>query len=452
MKLLYRRGIISCFAWYLLGSINGFSQVQTARPNISISARCNGFYEYLPLGYGNGNGKYPLMVFIHGLGELGNGGTDLPKVLANGPPKLINNGLFPASFTVNSQQFSFIVISPQFIDWPGPLDAEAVINYAVQHYRVDSNRIYLTGLSMGGGVVWDYAGDNSVYAHRLAAIVPISGASYPDPTGRCRVMAAANLPVWATHNLNDPTVPSWYTIDYVNGINNAVPPPTPRAKMSIFNASGHDAWSKTYDPNWVDSGMNVYQWMLLNQRNASVLPVRLSSYRAYPLGESDISISWTTSFENNNRYFILERSADAQSFSTLDTIPGFNQPSGHAYSYTDKSAFPGTDYYRLSQVDMDGRRDYFSILSVNLTEMPNTFRVNPNPAKNTLQLEFSHPEMGSLKLVLSDALGRIVKNWNFQKQDRIWRQSIDISTLPQGAYTLQLLGGSMNEIRRFIKE
>ena len=392
------------------------------------------------------------MVFIHGLGELGNGGTDLPKVLANGPPKLINNGLFPASFTVNSQQFSFIVISPQFIDWPGPLDAEAVINYAVQHYRVDSNRIYLTGLSMGGGVVWDYAGDNSVYAHRLAAIVPISGASYPDPTGRCRVMAAANLPVWATHNLNDPTVPSWYTIDYVNGINNAVPPPTPRAKMSIFNASGHDAWSKTYDPNWVDSGMNVYQWMLLNQRNASVLPVRLSSYRAYPLGESDISISWTTSFENNNRYFILERSADAQSFSTLDTIPGFNQPSGHAYSYTDKSAFPGTDYYRLSQVDMDGRRDYFSILSVNLTEMPNTFRVNPNPAKNTLQLEFSHPEMGSLKLVLSDALGRIVKNWNFQKQDRIWRQSIDISTLPQGAYTLQLLGGSMNEIRRFIKE
>lgn len=452
MKLKYGLGELIFLCTLLLFSTKGFSQVQTPRTNISISPKCNGFYEYLPQGYGSGNKLYPLIVFIHGLGELGNGGTDLPKVLVNGPPKLINNGSFPASFTVNSQQFSFIVISPQFIDWPGPLDAQAVIDYAVQHYRVDINRIYMTGLSMGGGVVWDYAGDNSIYANRLAAIVPICGASYPDPTGRCGVMAAANLPVWATHNLNDPTAPSWYTIDYVNGINNAVPPPTPRAKMSIFNASGHDAWSKTYDPNWVDSGMNVYQWMLLNQRNAVVLPVRLSSYGAYPSGESDITISWTTSFENNNRYYILERSADAGSFSAIDSIPGTNQTNSHSYSYTDNSPFPGTNFYRLSQVDMDGSRTYFSVLSVSLVAPVNVFRISPNPAKNTLQLELSHPEMGSLQLILSDAQGRIVKRWNFQKQDILWRQSIDISYMPQGAYTLQLQGTRINEVKRFIKE
>ena len=452
MKLLYRCRLISGLCCLLLGSLRGISQVQTARPNITISALCHGFYEYLPQGYGSSNKQYPLLVFIHGLDELGNGGTDLPKVLVNGPPKLINNGTFPVSFTVNNQQFGFIVLSPQFSDWPGPPDAQAVIDYAVQHYRVDVTRIYMTGLSMGGGVVWDYAGDNSIYANRLAAIVPVCGASYPDPTGRCRVMAAANLPVWATHNLNDPTAPSWYTIDYVNGINNAVPPPTSRAKMSIFNASGHDAWTKTYDPNWVDSGMNVYQWMLQNQRNASVLPVRLSSYQASPSGQSDITVSWTSSFENNNRYFILERSTGTESFSAIDTIPGFNQAGGHSYSYIDQSPLPGTNLYRLSQVDMDGHQTYFNILSANLEAPVNGLRLSPNPAKNTLQLELSHPELGNVKLILTDAQGRIVKHWSFQKQEIVWRQSIDISFIARGAYTLQLQGTRMNEVKRFIKE
>src|SRR5882762_1653299 len=75
-----------------------FSQVQTPR-FISTSANSNGFYEYLPAGYGTPGKTFPLMVFLHGSGEVGNGGSDLPKVLANGPPKLINGGDFPTSFT-----------------------------------------------------------------------------------------------------------------------------------------------------------------------------------------------------------------------------------------------------------------------------------------------------------------------------------------------------------------
>ena len=89
-----------------------------------------------------------------------------------------------------------------------------MINYALQHYRVDPTRIYLTGLSMGGGATWDYpayGGTNGSYAMKIAAILPVSGADtlYRDGS---QTIASANLPVYATHNQDDPTVPSVYTV------------------------------------------------------------------------------------------------------------------------------------------------------------------------------------------------------------------------------------------------
>jgi predicted peptidase len=173
---------------------------------------------------------------------------------------LINYGLWPNSFTVNGQTHKFIVISPQFVDWPSSWDIDGIINYCVQNYKVNVNRIYLTGLSMGGGVTWNYASENSTFANRLAAIVPICGASWPDMT-RSRIMAGANLPVWATHNDQDPIAPLFYTVDYVNQINMA-PSPTPLAKKTIFVSGSHDAWSTTYSLSFRENGMNVYEWML----------------------------------------------------------------------------------------------------------------------------------------------------------------------------------------------
>src|SRR5262245_2731599 len=80
----------------LLAAFQVNAQVQTAR-YISMTANTNAFYEYLPQGYNpSGTTKYPMILFLHGMGELGDGSAaNLPKVLRNGPPKLINNGTFP---------------------------------------------------------------------------------------------------------------------------------------------------------------------------------------------------------------------------------------------------------------------------------------------------------------------------------------------------------------------
>ena len=246
----------------------GSAQVQTAR--YVTTSFSNGYYEYLPQGYDPaGTQTYPLLLFIHGMGELGDGSpAKLPLVLRNGPPKLINQGKFPTSFTVNGVTHRFIVISPQFIDWPSTTNINEIVDYLIRTYKINTSRIYVTGLSMGGGVTWEYAGDDvhPAFGKRVAAIVPVAGASWPDIT-RSQTMAQNNLAVWATHNDQDPTVPSSYTIDYVNNINSFNP--NPRARMTIFSSTSHDAWTKTYDPNYRENGLNVYEWMLQYQKGST---------------------------------------------------------------------------------------------------------------------------------------------------------------------------------------
>jgi pimeloyl-ACP methyl ester carboxylesterase len=262
----------------LFASFTSNAQVQTAR-YARIAGNSNGYYEYLPPDYNTSGQNYPLLIFVHGIGELGDGSQyQLPKVLVNGPPRLINNGSWPVSFKVKGRSYSFIVISPQFTYWPGGNDIKSVIDYCVSHYRVDQSRIYVTGLSMGGGVVWDYASMSTEAAMRVAAIVPVCGALDGNLT-RGKIIAGANLPVWALQNQNDPTVSSQNTVDWYNAINApSAPVANPPMVMTLFPASGHDAWTRAYDPNYKEKGMNVYEWMLQYSRNGSYTPVSNHNY------------------------------------------------------------------------------------------------------------------------------------------------------------------------------
>ncbi|SIN81540.1 PKD domain-containing protein [Chitinophaga niabensis] len=239
-----------------------------------------GYYESLPADYASTTKKYPVLIFVHGVGELA--GADLKNplsaVLANGPAKLINQGKFPASFTVNGQTHSFIVISPQFITWPGGNDVHELLAYLKTIYRIDESRCYVTGLSMGGGVTWGVISENTDKAKLFAAAVVVCGAWNPNDAPRTPSLqwniASINMPVFATHNDRDPTVPLKYSQDWVNGINAIIPAPNPKALLTVFSSTSHDAWSKTYDPAYKDpqTGLNVYEWMLQYTRGTVVQP------------------------------------------------------------------------------------------------------------------------------------------------------------------------------------
>lgn len=235
--------------------------VQTAITK-AIDSNIGGYLEALPAHYANYPHKnYPVIIFLAGQGQLGDGSQTALQSISNiAIPKLIANKTFPANFVVKKDTFQFVVLSPQFKAWPQPSDINDMINYAITHYHVARRRIYLCGLSMGGGGTWDYGWN---FGQHAAAIVPIAGASWPT-TQKAQVIAQDSVAVWAFHNNNDPTVPSWYSTDYVsyiNGDNPYIP-----AKLTMFNSSSHDAWTTATDPNYKENGMNIYQWMLSHVR------------------------------------------------------------------------------------------------------------------------------------------------------------------------------------------
>ena len=258
----------SCKKSTVSGGENSYNNVvETQLPTqkavtIDVNSNIGGYLATLPYLYDSTTKSYPLLIFNHGIGELGNGSSNLASVANGGTPALIKNKKFPASFTVNGKNFSFIVIAPQYKAWPNNNDVDALVNYVVKNYRVDTNRIYISGLSMGGGVTWEYG---AAFASKVAAIVPICGAASVSDA-KAQAIVKANLPVWAFHNEDDGTVSvsnskGW--VSKINSLNPSIP-----AKLTLWPTGGHDAWTKATNPDTKENNMNMYEWMLQYSRES----------------------------------------------------------------------------------------------------------------------------------------------------------------------------------------
>src|SRR5690606_3596882 len=114
-------------------------------------------------------------------------------------------------------------------------------NYAINVLGGDPNRIHLTGLSLGGGGVWNYSASTAERSRKLASIVPICGT--------CQSMnwsnlTNANVAVWAFHANNDGTVGVGCTTGHIYAINQHKPAVAPY--MTIWDDGGHGVWDRVY--------------------------------------------------------------------------------------------------------------------------------------------------------------------------------------------------------------
>lgn len=227
-----------------------------------IDGNIGGYTVALPGTYSTTTKKYPLLISLHGSGEMGNGRSDLWKVQKSSVSYMLYNGLMPKKFVVGTKKFELIIINPQFKANPIADDnVTDIINYAVENYRVDQSRIYLTGTSMGAGIAVKYAYEN---AGRIAAIVTCGNPQPVISTGVATI-AASNLPFWGFHNEQDTLISSRLTIDLVNSIN-ALNPKV-KAKITLFpNVVIHNSWITAMKPTYTENNLNVYQWMLQYRR------------------------------------------------------------------------------------------------------------------------------------------------------------------------------------------
>ena len=224
-----------------------------------------GFNEFLPEDYRKTGERHPLIIFLHGIGERGDGKKDLSKAVSAGLPKFIRQG-HKMRFQVNGKWESFVVLVPQLDSKYGywrNFYTEEMIKYAKANLNIDPNRIFLTGMSLGGGGVWEFASSSPENAKSLAAIVPVCGT--------CRLSSAANiaksnLPIWAFHAEDDKTVTVACTNNAIRNILNAGPLIEPL--VTIWPNGNHGIWDRVYDPNSSYVKPNIYIWML-NQASTS---------------------------------------------------------------------------------------------------------------------------------------------------------------------------------------
>lgn len=258
----------------LLVSIVFIGQVMPAfsqRLKAKSTAGGIGFMEFLPPDYAKSNKKHPLIIFLHGIGERGNGTTELRRVVMwNTPVQMAESG-HNMTFTVDGQEFSFIVLAPQlsakYRFWPATY-IDQVVEHAKKHYRIDESRIYITGLSLGGGGAWDYA---AAFPHKVAAIVPVCGASSPN-AAKVNALATHRVAVWATHGTADRIVFPAATQNWIAALNKQSPSADMRPRMTLYEGGDHFIWGRTYslDPATVDPqspDMHIYEWMLRHRKN-----------------------------------------------------------------------------------------------------------------------------------------------------------------------------------------
>lgn len=259
-------------------------QTLTPHYNTPMGTLVNGFYESLPAVYNSQpTTKFPLIITFHGSGEIGDGTnnatTGLPKVLNPGGtiPKRIQNNSFPDAVTVDGESFSFIVLMPQFTtQWTNAnytvnyftvsQSINALIDYAKTQFRVDTNRIYITGLSFGARVSWYYSSYIESCNKKIAASAFVALANLDVRPGGLttplNTLGNSNLPTCFYHNTNDNTAPFVYSQALRDSlIARSVVPNPPLVAMTPTPAS-HDAWTAAYDPNYKYGGLNIYEWML----------------------------------------------------------------------------------------------------------------------------------------------------------------------------------------------
>ena len=216
-----------------------------------ISAAGTGYMEYLPQDYKQNTKDYPLVIFLHGIGEKGTTSTD-PATLKASVDKVTRVGL--AKNVKYGTQYPFILISPQlksnYGSWPANYVIE-VLNHVKKYLRVDNRRIYITGLSLGGYGTWTTLG---AYPEVFAASVPIcSGGS---ALSKACAIAAENVALWAFHGTGDGIVSYTVTTKMINAVNACTPKPSPLAKTTLFDGLGHSIWDKVYKQT------NALDWML----------------------------------------------------------------------------------------------------------------------------------------------------------------------------------------------
>ncbi|MBI3209755.1 MAG: prolyl oligopeptidase family serine peptidase [Candidatus Solibacter usitatus] len=276
----------ACFAQTAVDGRAG-AQLLRKRFTSATTEKDREYFLLLPRGYESEKGrKWPVLLFLHGGGERGDGLGDLEKVLAHGP--------LMEAWTKN-RDLPFVMISPQMPAmeqatrpaaappanaarrpsapimtrqmredaprwneegpplgwWVNEKDVLKMVDDTLRDYRTDADRVYVTGLSYGGFGTWHFAG---AHPDRWDAVAPICGAANPKLIAP---IAAAKLPIWIVQGGLDPVVRPEWVLASAAALQKAG---HPAVRFTVHEDMQHNVWMRAYE------GWDLYNWLLSHRR------------------------------------------------------------------------------------------------------------------------------------------------------------------------------------------
>ena len=287
--------------------------------------------------------KYPLIVFNHGVGEIGTGDSLLSRLNRYGPGFYMANQAWNLSATspLNGRPYQFIYFAMQDQSWsPTPEEMMYVINNdpAIKD-RVDRNGIFITGISAGGGNTIKTTLTSREMSTSIAAIVPMSAAPSFD-WNNIELAKEMKIPVWAFHGLLDSVAfAQTTTAPYIGHLSSVNPRKTRWTQLPLRHNGWNTLYAPTYRENIDGISMNIYEWMLYNMKNQElVLATHIDSFAASSADGRTV-LNWRTASESDNQKFIIERSEDGVDFKPVGELPSkasggnSNQPIQYTFTH-----------------------------------------------------------------------------------------------------------------------
>ena len=159
-----------------------------------------------------------------------------------------------------------------------------------------------------------------------------------------------------------------------------------------------------------------------------ILPVELTHFKAARKGFNN-QLTWQTASEENNKGFHIEKSVDATNWQVIGFVSGKGTTTGFSnYEFQDKQPWSGLNYYRLKQIDFDGKQEYSEIRSVQNDQSNSRLSIYPNPSSSLIYINSSYDDYG---IEVFNSIGQRIK-----VAENI--REMDVSYFPSGTYCFKI--------------
>jgi hypothetical protein len=348
------------------------------------------------------------------------------------------------------------------------IDGSNNFNTGKMANMTESDHVW-SGASLGNASSYDYdaaGGYSALLSHSDGDGISVLSAS--NEVQVYRVDAKAARP--------GATAPAGYTVDPLRSwgvkVNNMAAP----SYTLVYNYKGHPGINvpsdlrllrrdNLADVSWEDTGVipnegtntltfsanSNAEYALASITPNNPLPVTLSLFIA-KAENNGVLLKWETSSERNSSGFFVERSKDGKTFISLDFVPskGANSSVKLAYSYKDLDAGIGVTYYKLKQIDLDGKEEYSKVVGVNLLEVTQKkVKLFPNPTSEAVQLDLTKLPKGVYQIRILSPLGLVVKQFSANGGTIL---QFTVNELSKGPYFIQIQGLPEIQTLRLIKQ